>query len=147
MGSDSPIEPEPHINNNTICFVGDQIDEQAVNNGPDAERPKNQGEELDEGEPRRRKEPRPVFLSACLTKELKDGVLTLLREFQDVFAWTYGEMPGLDSRLVTHKLNIKEGTKPLKQAPQHFRPELEEIKQEIQKLFKVGFIKPIQHPT
>lgn len=61
--------------------------------------------------------PRLVFLSASLTTELKDGVLALLREYQDVFAWTYGEMPRLELRLVTHKLNVKVGTTPVKQAP------------------------------
>lgn len=57
-------------------------------------------------------------------------------------------MSSLGSRLVTHKLIIKEGTKPVKQAPRNFRPESEiQIKQEIQKILEVGFIKPIQHPT
>lgn len=87
-----------------------------------------------------------MFLSASLTTELQDGVLALLREYQDVFAWTYGEMPRLDLRLVTHKLNVKVGTTPVKQAPRYFRPELEiQIKQEIQKLLDFGFIKPIKH--
>lgn len=56
-------------------------------------------------------------------------------------------MPDFDPQLVTHKLNIREGCKPIKQAPRNFRPELEvQIKEEIQKLLDVGFIKPIQHP-
>lgn len=55
-------------------------------------------------------------------------------------------MPRLDLRLVTHKLNVKVGTTPVKQAPRYFRPELEiQIKQEIQKLLDFGFIKPIKH--
>lgn len=86
----------------------DQTDEQAVNNGPDAERPKNQGDELVEVNlVGINKEPQPVFLSAYLTEELKDGILILLREFRDMFAWTYGEMPGLNLRLVTQKLNSR----------------------------------------
>lgn len=47
-----------------------------------------------------------------------------------------------------HRLNIKEGPKWAKQAPRNFRPELEaQIKQEIQRLLDVGFIKPVQHPA
>lgn len=143
------MESEPHNYENSICVVDDQTDQQAANSGPDRELPEDQGDELVEvnlaGE---NEEPRLVFLSASLISELKDRILALLREFWDVFAWIYGEMPGLDSRVVTHKHNIKEGTTPLKQLPRHFRPELEiKIKHEIQKLLDVGFIKPIQHPT
>lgn len=53
-------------------------------------------------------EPRPIFISANLLVQLKQAVLILLREFKDVFAWTYAGMPGFDSWLVTHKLDIKE---------------------------------------
>lgn len=71
------------------------------------------------------KELRLVFLRGSLTPELNQEIPALLGEFGDVFAWTYAEMPGLDLHLVTHKLNIKEGTKSVKQASRHFRPELE----------------------
>ena len=32
--------------------------------------------------------------------------MLLLKEFKDVFAWDYSEMPGLDPRLVAHTLNV-----------------------------------------
>lgn len=36
----------------------------------------------------------------------------------------------------------------MNQVPRNFRPELEvQIKEEIQKLLDVGFIRPVQHPT
>lgn len=31
---------------------------------------------------------------------------SLFREFRDVFAWTYDEMPGIDSSIVEHKINM-----------------------------------------
>lgn len=86
-------------------------------------------------------------MSSNLPAELKQGNLALLREFKDVFAWTYTEMSGLDLQLFT-KLNIKEETKHVKQSLPHFILELEiQIKQEVQKLLDVGFIELIQHPT
>lgn len=79
---------------------------------------------------------------------MREQVLRLLKEFKDVFAWTYAQMPGLDPQLVSHKLKIKVGYKPVKHAPRNSGPELEiQIKEEIQKLLDVGFIKPVQHPT
>lgn len=53
-------------------------------------------------------EPRSIFISVDLSTELQQVVLVLLREFKDVLAWTYIEMPGLNSWLITHKLKIKE---------------------------------------
>lgn len=90
------------------------------------EKPKSQGDELVEiNLASENEEPRPIFLSTCLSDDLKNRILALIQEFRGVFAWTYGEMSGLDSRLVTHKLSIKERTKPVKQAPRNFRPELQ----------------------
>ena len=37
--------------------------------------------------------------------------MTLLKEYMDVFAWTYDEMPGLDPGLVVHALNVDPGVK------------------------------------
>lgn len=56
-------------------------------------------------------------MSANLSAELRLPVLALLQELRDLVSWTYAEMPGLDSWLVTQKLNIKEGTKHVKQVP------------------------------
>lgn len=58
--------------------------------------------------------------------------MQLLKEFKDVIAWTYAQMVGLDPQLLTHKLNIKEGCKLVKQAPRNFRQELQvQIKEEV----------------
>ena len=45
-------------------------------------------------------EPRLISISASLTEMEKLELLVLLKEFKDVFAWDYNEMPGLDLRLV-----------------------------------------------
>ena len=33
-------------------------------------------------------------------------LVLLLKEFKDVFAWDYSEMPGLDPGLIAHTLNV-----------------------------------------
>lgn len=64
-----------------------------------------------------------------------------------MFAWTYDEMPGLSTDLVCHSLHITPHTKPVKQPARVFKPEIEnKMKEEIEKLLKVGFIKPIRRP-
>ena len=65
-----------------------------------------------------------------------------------MFAWSYEEMPGLDENLITHELQISFGRRPVKQQARMFRYEIDtQIKEEINKLLNVGFIKPIHHPT
>ena len=75
-------------------------------------------------------------------------MLNLLKEYKDIFAWSYEQMPGLDEKLVTHELHVTPCCKPVKQSARVFRPEIEvKIKEEIDKLLSAGFIKPIHHPT
>ncbi|CAL2265921.1 unnamed protein product [Prunus armeniaca] len=92
--------------------------------------------------------PRPISGSVHLTGEEKGALVSLLKEFQDVFAWSYEEMPGLHPNLVSHMLNIELGTKLVVQPRRNFRPEIErQIKVEIEKLLAAGFVKLIKHPT
>ncbi|GAA0173822.1 hypothetical protein LIER_27357 [Lithospermum erythrorhizon] len=57
-------------------------------------------------------EPRPTYISALLMPEEEAGYVALLKEFKDVFAWTYKEMPGLDPKIAVHHLAVKESIKP-----------------------------------
>lgn len=36
-----------------------------------------------------------------------------MKKYEDVFAWTYDEMLGLDPKLVVHSLNVDPKTKPV----------------------------------
>ncbi|CAN6552467.1 unnamed protein product [Malus baccata var. baccata] len=55
-------------------------------------------------------------------------------------------MPGLDPALVEHRMPIKEGYKPVKQAPRRMSKEIEEkVKEEIERLVKAGFIRPAKY--
>ncbi|CAL2256534.1 unnamed protein product [Prunus armeniaca] len=88
-------------------------------------------------------DPRPTFISALLKEPLKNELVALLQEFKDCFAWHYHEMPGLDRELVEHKLPIKEGYLPVKQARRRMSMDTElKVKEEIERLLKAGFIRP-----
>ena len=58
-------------------------------------------------------EPRPISISASLIEKEKSELILLLKEFKDVFAWDYSEMPGLDLGLVAHTLNVDTRAKPV----------------------------------
>ncbi|XP_073123460.1 uncharacterized protein [Henckelia pumila] len=70
----------------------------------------------------------------------------LLTEFKDCFAWSYEDMPELNQKLAEHRLPIKDDFKPYKQPARRMSKEVEaKVKEEIEKLVKAGFIRPIRY--
>ncbi|XP_070040997.1 uncharacterized protein [Nicotiana tomentosiformis] len=59
-------------------------------------------------------EPRPTYLSALLEVDEENTYIELLKEFKDVFAWSYKEMLGLDPKVVVHHLAVKNGDRLVK---------------------------------
>ena len=71
----------------------------------------------------------------------------MLKEYKEVFAWDYEEMPGLDPKLVTHKLNVDPKAKPMKQLARKYRLDVEEkIMARVSKLLKTESIEEIKCP-
>jgi hypothetical protein len=66
--------------------------------------------------------PKPIFISESLSPLEKEGITALAKEFMDVFAWSYEDMPGLDPQIAMHRLNINPDVKPVKQQQRRFRP-------------------------
>ena len=90
-------------------------------------------------------EPRPISISASLIEKEKLELVLLLKEFRDVFAWDYSEMPRLDLGLVVHTLNVDPEAKLVAQPARVFHIEIKgQIVKEVWKLLAAGFIKPIQ---
>ena len=87
---------------------------------------------------------RPVSISTSLSASERAQLVALLKEYQDIFAWQYDEMPRIDPTLVAHSLNVEPGAKPVVQPMRTFHPEVEaQISQEVKKLLAAGFIKLI----
>jgi hypothetical protein len=56
-----------------------------------------------------------VFIGAeCSQDEIRE-YMTLFKEFRDVFAWSYEEIPGIDPRIVQHEIRTYENVKPVRQ--------------------------------
>jgi hypothetical protein len=67
----------------------------------------------------------PISISSSLSLSEKTQLISLLKEYRDIFAWQYEEMPGLDPDLVVHALNVDLGSKPIIQPKRVFHPEVE----------------------
>ena len=47
-------------------------------------------------------EPKMIHVGNTLTSSEKDALVALLTEFKEVFAWSYKDMPGIDTHIVQH---------------------------------------------
>ena len=54
---------------------------------------------------------KPISISMSLSAMERTCFIDLLKEYQDVFAWKYDEMPEIDPGLVAHSLNVELGTR------------------------------------
>lgn len=88
--------------------------------------------------------PKKIQIGSTLSTQERSDLNTLLEEFQDVFAWSYEDMPGIDPEIVQHRINIKDGFRPVKQRLRRMQPEWQiKVKEEVSKLLKVGFIQAV----
>ena len=71
----------------------------------------------------------------------------MLRNYVEIFAWSYEDMPSLDIDIVVHRLLTKEACPPVKQKVLRMRPEMsEKIKAEVMKQFDAGFLAVTSYP-
>jgi len=91
--------------------------------------------------------PKPIFISESLSLTEKEELIILVKEYIDVFAWNYEDMPGLDPQVSMHRLNIKPDVKTVKQQQRRFHTNImEAIEAEVHKLIACCFIREEQHP-
>lgn len=71
----------------------------------------------------------------------------MLREFIDIFTWSYQDMPGMDANIVLHRIPLKEECPPVKQKLRGTRPNMsKKIKDEVKKQFDAGFLAVTAYP-
>ncbi|XP_039686891.1 uncharacterized protein [Medicago truncatula] len=88
-----------------------------------------------------------IKVGASLETSVKKQVIELLKEYVDVFAWSYQDMPGLDTDIVVHHLPLKPECPPVKQKLRRTRPDMAlKIKEEVQKQIDAGFLITSNYP-
>ena len=85
-----------------------------------------------------------VFVRADSSPEEIQIYTDLFKEFHDIFAYSYEEMPGIDPKIVEHKITTYPDAKLVRQKLRPVNPKKEiAIKVEVEKLLKAGFIYPV----
>ena len=75
-----------------------------------------------------------IQMGNTLTTLKKDALVALLIEFKEVFAWSYEDMPGIDTNIVQHCIPTDPTMKSVKQKLKRMKPEWTlKIKEEIEK--------------
>ena len=88
-----------------------------------------------------------VKIGASLDPDVKKQVIELLREYIDIFAWSYQDMPGLNTDIVVHRLPLKPECPPVKQKLRRSHPDMAlKIKEEVQKQINAGFLVTSEYP-
>ena len=67
-------------------------------------------------------EPKMVQIGNTLTSSENDTLVTLLKEFKEVFAWSYKDMPRIDIDMVQHCIPTNSTMKPVKQKLRRMKP-------------------------
>ena len=59
---------------------------------------------------------KPVKIGVNFHKDIKVEHIALLKEFKEIFAWSYQDMPGLDTEIVVHRIPVKTECRLVRQA-------------------------------
>ena len=71
-----------------------------------------------------------------------------MQEFKDIFAWKYIDMKGVDPQFCMHRINLKKDVVPIISQRYRMNPNYAKaVKEELDKLLKVGFIYPLKQVT
>ncbi|MCO5563145.1 hypothetical protein L7F22_016782 [Adiantum nelumboides] len=91
-------------------------------------------------------EPKPAYIAIDLTEKEEQLLIPTLKQYKDVFAWSYKDLKGVDPNICQHTIPLKSDAKPSKQRPYTYNETFaRKIKEEIDKLKEVEFIYEIKH--
>ncbi|GAA0164657.1 hypothetical protein LIER_20244 [Lithospermum erythrorhizon] len=77
----------------------------------------------------------------------REALISLIREFEDVFAWAPEDMPGVDLEVAIHRLHVDSMFVPIKQRKRTFSDEKNmAIRSEVETLLEAKAIRELQFP-
>ena len=88
-----------------------------------------------------------VKIGTNMEAKTKQRLMQMLHDYVEIFAWSYEDIPSLDTDIMIHRLPTKEDCPPVKQKVRRMRPEMsEKIKAEVMKQFDAGFLAVTSYP-
>ena len=117
-------------------------DRHVVLQRPNRQKPKTPGVSYDGPEDAKKidlaepgEEPRLTWIATDLSQEEEELLISTLKKYKDVFAWSYKDLKGVDPAICQHTIPMREDAKPSKQRPYTYNENFaNKIKEEIDKL-------------
>jgi ribonuclease HI len=93
-----------------------------------------------------KRDPQYIKLSSSLSEKQREEYTNMLKEFADVFAWTYEYLRTYDTSIIEHKIPLKENTKPFRQKLRQISPMLLPVMaKEVKKILDAKIIIPLRY--
>ena len=88
-----------------------------------------------------------IQVGNTLTTSKKDALVALLTQFKEVFAWSYEDMPRIDTNIVQRCIPTDPTMKPVKQKLRRMKSEWTlKIKEEVEKQYNARFLRVVNYP-
>ena len=93
-------------------------------------------------------DPRLINIAKELASVNKSTMVDLLKEYKDIFTWSYSDMRGLDPQYYQHEIHLQMDAQPIQQRQYQMNPNYAtKVKEEIDKLLWLGFICLVNRAT
>ena len=93
-------------------------------------------------------DPKIIKIEKDLDPGIRSDLIQLLKDKKGVFAYSYGDMPGIDPSIAQHELKVRDDCPPKVQKRRKMAPHLRDAANaEVDKLKKVGFIREVKETT
>ena len=85
-----------------------------------------------------------AYIGSKLAEDVRDLLIHFLKQNVEVFAWKQEDMGGIDSTVITHKLNVSPSFKPIKHKRRSFAPKRQKaINEEVSKILQARAIREV----
>jgi len=92
-------------------------------------------------------ERKEVKLGMGMAPPICEELVALLRDYQDVFAWSYQDMPDVSHDIMQHRLPLNSSCSSVKQKLRRMKPEMSlKMKEEVKKQFNADFLAVARYP-
>jgi len=89
-----------------------------------------------------------TYIGGSMPEELLNKLIAVLRRNKYLFEWKAADIPGIDPDVISHKLSVCQGAKPMAQKRRKLGEERRKAAiEETEKLMQAGFIQEAQYTT
>ena len=93
-------------------------------------------------------EPRKIKVGKGTSEKERKNLIELVKEFRDVFAFTYDELKAYQDYVFQHTIPLRPDSKPFRQKLRRINPKLAHmVQQELQKMLAASIIAPTRHSS